>query len=351
MQVIRGRKSQKGYDPNESHCMYGLDADLIMLSLMSHEPNFVLLREELIFERINKKNEKKEVQMTKHDNFQLIYITLIREYLDLELQNVKKFLSFSYDLERIIDDYILMCFFCGNDFIPHSPTLDIREGAIPYMLDVYKTILPSLGGYLIENGKLNYERIGKFLAEISKGEEDIMEKRLSQKIETERKASKFSRRKKKPTEIIEEEVEDDEEDEETPIFEEDDLIYENLKLQNISHLIHEQEFLLSSDIEKGFQQDLQIPDLDSPTNQVNDILGLKVEKKVDDILLECAKKGKLGLDYKLWRREYYKRKFKIDVDDSVKMNELLLHYTEAITWVYQYYFKGCSSWGWYYPYV
>ena len=29
MQVIRGRKCQKGYDPNETHCMYGLDAGII----------------------------------------------------------------------------------------------------------------------------------------------------------------------------------------------------------------------------------------------------------------------------------------------------------------------------------
>eukprot|EP01080_Neovahlkampfia_damariscottae_P002441 gene2441-3152_t len=352
MQVIRGRKCQKGYDANETHCMYGLDADLIMLSLMSHEPNFVLLREELIFDR--GQNKKKQVQLTKKDNFQLIYISLIREYLDLECQNVKNEISFTYDLEKIIDDYILMCFFCGNDFIPHSPTLDIREGAIPLMLTIYKQILPKLGGYFIENGKLNYERIGLFLSEISKGEEEIMDKRLSQKIEIERKLKKYSKKKKQVIEVLE--FEDEEEispKEETPQNEQD-LIFDilNPRKENITDLIDQQEMLLNSDIENGFKQDLQIPDLDtSPSKTLNDVLGLKSEKKVkDDILLECSKKGELGLDFDLWRREYYKRKFKVDVDDKEKMNEILFHYTEAITWVYQYYFKGCSSWSWFYPY-
>ena len=61
MEYIRLSKAQPDYNPNVRHCLYGLDADLIMLGLLSHDPHFCLLREEVKFGPARKKNNTRYI--------------------------------------------------------------------------------------------------------------------------------------------------------------------------------------------------------------------------------------------------------------------------------------------------
>jgi 5'-3' exonuclease len=42
--------------------------------------------------------------------------------------------------QRIIDDWIFLGFLVGNDFLPHSATLDIAEGGLNTLYDIYKEV-------------------------------------------------------------------------------------------------------------------------------------------------------------------------------------------------------------------
>lgn len=54
-------------------------------------------------------------------------------------------LPFDYNLERVIDDFLLLAVFVGNNFLPNLPDLHIHANGLERLFDVYKKILPSLG--------------------------------------------------------------------------------------------------------------------------------------------------------------------------------------------------------------
>jgi 5'-3' exoribonuclease 2 len=192
---IRQQKGLPGYDPNTRHVIYGLDADLIMLTLATHEAHVSILRE-VVFAPpqqqngpngggpnggANPENESgagtrgaAKVSIARKP-YQFLHAWILREYLQLELAVPN--LPFPEDKERILDDFVFMCFFVGNDFLPHMPTLEIRESAIDLLMTVYKALLPTLGGYLCENGRPSLERVETFIQKVGTYEDAIFARR------------------------------------------------------------------------------------------------------------------------------------------------------------------------------
>jgi 5'-3' exonuclease len=51
-------------------------------------------------------------------------------------------MPFPFDGERVVDDFVMLTVLCGNDFVPHLPSLDIGEGALDTMLRLYRWAHP-----------------------------------------------------------------------------------------------------------------------------------------------------------------------------------------------------------------
>ena len=172
-----------------------------MLALATHEPNFRVLREDVFAEsqacRICGQDGHFAAQCTskpdplqsmdpsipkpvkktsdKKKPFIFLDVATLREYLEIELNDGHT--PFPFDLERAIDDWVFLIFFVGNDFLPHLPSLEIREGAIDTLLRIWKAELPRMGGYLTNHGQVVMDRAEIILEGLARSENDIFRRR------------------------------------------------------------------------------------------------------------------------------------------------------------------------------
>ena len=214
MQFIRSQRSSPLHDPNTRHVIYGLDADLIMLGLATHEPHFRVLREDVFFQESKARTCRicgqkghvaeackgqaapKEGEFDEKDKaladkpFIWLHVSILREYLEVELYVPQQ--PFRFDLERALDDWVFMCFFVGNDFLPHLPSLDIRENGIDTLIAIWRDNIPYMGSYLTKDGKVDLERAQFILDGLAKQEDAIFRRR---KHNDDRREANAKRRK------------------------------------------------------------------------------------------------------------------------------------------------------------
>ena len=219
LDFIRTQRTYDSYDPNTYHCIYGADADLIMLSLIMHEPHFCVLRESLnekyylvcrhcgrhghMSEECDSKKGKfirdkaSKEQIANYNKekineieFSLLKIGILREYLELEF---KKLIDLGFIFERIIDDFVFLCFLVGNDFLPNLPSLKIREGAIDALIYLYKYLLPEMKNYLTNgSGQLKLKECEKLFQKLS----DIEDKFFKKEMEEQKQKKNVSKNQK-----------------------------------------------------------------------------------------------------------------------------------------------------------
>lgn len=189
LDYIRQLRLKPNYDPNTRHCFYGADADLIMLSLLTHEPHFTIIREEHVVKK-QRNGGVERVELQRTSKFQLIFVSLLREYMMLEYRHLATKMRIRFDLERIIDDFIFFCFFIGNDFLPTLSALDIAEGSLDRLIDFYQQCLPKMEGYITDKGTIHWGRAEQFIWQLANHEHEVFKNRIDE-IENRKKAPRM----------------------------------------------------------------------------------------------------------------------------------------------------------------
>ncbi|KAI0006413.1 exonuclease N-terminus-domain-containing protein [Xylariaceae sp. FL0662B] len=390
MNFIRSQRTSPEHDPNTRHVIYGLDADLIMLGLATHEPHFRILREDVFAQEgkvklcklcgqkghdaVNCRGEAKEKdgEFDEKDKpmplkpFIWLHVSVLREYLTVELDVPG--LPFRFDLERALDDWIFMCFFVGNDFLPHLPALEIRENAIDTLTAIWRDNLPYMGGYVTKDGHVNLERAQYILTGLGKQEDAIFRKR--KEIDDKREAG-FKRRKLQNQQrngryngqgdrgangAAENDLPGG-----LPKAITHDMIVNRGTVQDANVANKSAAAVLRSQIQ-GLQSAATDGGAEKSTSEAQtppSALGKRKASMMEDGASTPGSSSGAGDEppedsVRLWEDgyadRYYEQKFHVDPKDKDFRRKVAWAYVEGLAWVLMYYMQGCPSWEWYYPY-
>ncbi len=85
-------------------------------------------------------------------------------------------------------------------------------------------------------------------------------------------------------------------------------------------------------------------------NNNNNKKGNEKEKngKKEEEEFQVVDEVKLGEEG--WKERYYTQKFHIRMDDKEFFDSLKFSYLQGLVWVLRYYYQGCSSWKWFFPF-
>jgi len=101
-------------------CIYGSDADLIILGLLTNRFNFFVLRED---------NEGK------HEIINVSGVAgVLKTLMDWRMLHPS---TRDYDPRQAITDFCFLTFLVGNDFLPHVPSVEILENGIETLIGLY----------------------------------------------------------------------------------------------------------------------------------------------------------------------------------------------------------------------
>jgi 5'-3' exonuclease len=306
--------------PDTVTLVYGLDADLIMLTLnhLHITKNLYLFRETPEFIKSvdstldANKDYLLDIPELAASIIKYIHSDGVVDEKEGELTKLKG--GYDKDTNRITD-YIFMCFLLGNDFMPHFPALNIRTVGIDILLNVYRETLGKTNKYLTEGNKIVWKNVHEFIEHIAKQEDTLL-------TEEHKKRDKFARRFGDNTNNMRDNR-----------FERNAFNRELNQNQN-QNQNHKNEKKVLHDTEDVLGEGANI-------KQMDDLLMLPMKERSVEKYINPYSKD--------WEYRYYKALFDIEITDE-RRKQICVNYLEGLEWTFQYYMAGCIDWKWCYNY-
>ena len=157
--------------------VYGLDSDLIMLSIFHQMfcKNIHVFREAPEF--------IKSIRNMPLPNDKILFLNINEFSICMfEEMNAENYCN--------IYDYIFLCFFLGNDFLPHFPALNIRTHGIQILLDTYKSHVhknPQFSLIDSNNNTILWDNVKLFLHDLANNEQSNISKELEERKKWDKK--------------------------------------------------------------------------------------------------------------------------------------------------------------------
>lgn len=139
---------KKKLNPDDSVIIYGLDADLLFLSLgIGVNRDLYIMRESQVF-------NNKEVDLDEYPDYNYVEIDLLHRLIS--------------NLEISTPDFIVLCYLIGNDFLPGMLTLDVKKGGLDKIFEAFTKVIHKENIEVKTDGKITDK-----LVKINNGEYEI----------------------------------------------------------------------------------------------------------------------------------------------------------------------------------
>ncbi len=142
---------KKSKNSDDIYVIYGLDADLIFLSFASQKNNIYLYRENNqlaeIFKHVTSGLCYVDIESVKSKYYDEI-LKMLTDGLDILTDDHKLKTDVKLKKQHVINDFIVLCFLAGNDFLPSIPSITITC-SMNQIIESYVTILSRLDRYLV----------------------------------------------------------------------------------------------------------------------------------------------------------------------------------------------------------